>query len=304
MLFGFLNIHKPAAMTSHDVVARIRRLTGIKQVGHAGTLDPMAVGVLPIAVGAACRFLRFLTTDKVYLAEVLVGTRTDTDDLDGAILKEEPLPRDVQERLPAIVASLIGAQKQIPPMYSAIHHGGKRLYELARAGNAPKEVAPRDVTIQSIEILSVELPVVKLRVACSGGTYIRAIARDIGEQLGCGACLKALTREKSGPFLLADAYTLDALSEMAAGARVIDALVPPEKALAMDILEVERTTAESIAMGQYVRISTVPSFANLGAPSGKVCLVMFNNSLIGLCQITEDGRLHPEVVVGHAKSLV
>jgi tRNA pseudouridine55 synthase len=304
MLFGFLNIYKPSKLTSHDVVTRLRKMTGVKQIGHAGTLDPMAVGVLPMAIGSATRLLRFLETDKIYIAEVLLGTATTTDDLDGQVLSEKTVDSAVASILPSVVAGFVGEQKQKPPAYSAIHHGGKRLYELAREGNIPDDVPLRDVWVEGIDIVSVELPVVKLRIKCSGGTYIRAIARDLGEKLGFGACLKSLIREKSGPFLLSQAHTLEALDELAQGNRLADAIVPPQAVLKMDIVKVDREKAKILATGQHLPVSSVASMTDDEAVDGKLCLVMCENSLIALCQVTKDNRLHPEVVVGHAKSLV
>lgn len=299
-MLGFLNVLKPAGMTSHDVVARLRKLTGIKQIGHAGTLDPAATGVLPLALGSACRLLRFLGTDKTYVAEFLLGTRTTTDDLEGAVLAQIPVEALVIEQVESALADLVGIQKQIPPAYSAVHHDGKRLYELARMGKLPADVKPRSITVDAIEILEVNIPVLRLRVRCSGGTYIRAIARDLGDKLGVGACLKSLLREKSGPFLLSVARSLEELASLAESGRLLEALIPPEQVLDIDIVNVDRDAARMVASGQNLPLASI---SLVSKNDDKLCLVMFEHSLIALCAVTQDNKLQPEVVVRNAKSL-
>ena len=302
-MFGFLNVSKPIGITSHDVVAKVRKLAGLKQVGHAGTLDPSATGVLPIALGRACRLLRFLATDKIYLAEILLGTRTTTDDLEGPVLTQVPIDKGIAGSLDGVLALLVGTQDQIPPVYSAVHHDGKRLYELARTGQAPENVKSRQVTVDSIDILDVNLPVVRLRIKCSGGTYIRAIARDLGEKLGCGACLKTLIREQSGPFSLAEAHSLEELAEMAASERLLAAVVPPQKMLALAVVNIDRDAARLISMGQFLPIASQTSASKSDFNDGKLCLVMCEDSLVAVCSVTPDNELHPEVVVANARSL-
>jgi tRNA pseudouridine55 synthase len=279
-------------------------MTGIKQIGHAGTLDPSATGVLPMALGSACRLLRFLTTDKVYLAEVLLGRRTTTDDLTGDILAELPVGENIDQALQEALLSFVGPQQQMPPAYSAIHHGGKRLYELARAGVTPSDVQPREIKIEAIDLLAMQLPTIQVRIKCSGGTYIRSIARDLGEKLGTGACLQSLIREKSGPFLLDQALSLESLAELAISGRLGEALISPEKVLGLDIVDVDEDKARTLALGQYLPINLLSSSNQNEFTDGKLCLVMCQRSLIALCGVTEDKRLHPEVVISHAKSLV
>ena len=290
-------------MTSHDVVAQLRKMTGVKQIGHAGTLDPMAVGVLPVAIGAACRLLRFLSTDKTYLAEFLLGVATTTDDIEGDILAKAPVEECVIHQLKPALASFIGDQQQKPPAYSAVRYGGKHLYELARSGKTPVDIVERNVTIDSIELTAVELPILRLRIKCSKGTYIRAIARDLGKKLGLGSCLKSLVREKSGPFLIEQAFTLECLSELAANNRLLAALIAPEQILAMSVVTVDRNSAKSLATGQYLSMQTDFPANTINLTDDKLCLVMFEQSLIALCRVTAN-KLHPEVVIRNAKSLV
>ncbi|MBI2810525.1 MAG: tRNA pseudouridine(55) synthase TruB [Candidatus Melainabacteria bacterium] len=156
---GFINVHKPTGITSHDVINKVRRLIGVKQVGHGGTLDPLAEGVLPVAVGAACRLLRFLPQDKTYVAEILLGQQTTTDDIEGDTIKSAEVHAISREDIENALAQFSGEIDQVPPNYSAIHIDGKRAYELARAGNTAVEIKPRRVTIFKLEILQIESPV-------------------------------------------------------------------------------------------------------------------------------------------------
>jgi tRNA pseudouridine55 synthase len=302
-MLGFINVSKPAKMTSHDVVAKLRKMTGLKQVGHAGTLDPAATGVLPIALGSACRLLRYLTNDKIYVAEILLGTCTTTDDLEGSVLSQLPVEDAIADSLADALSGFVGTQMQKPPTFSAVHHDGKRLYELARTGNAPVDVKARQVTVESIELLTVNLPVIQVRIKCSGGTYIRAIARDLGEKLGLGACLKSLIREQSGPFSLSESCSLEFLASLAVNDKLIEAIIAPQKVLDLGIVDVDRDMAKLVAMGQYLPIIPLSTESTREIKDDKLCLVTFEQSFLALCSVTEDGRLHPEVVVRNAESL-
>lgn len=210
---GFLNLNKPAGLTSHDCVAKVRRLLKLKRVGHGGTLDPAATGVLPIALGKATRLLQYLPSDKAYRATVRFGVRTTTDDLEGEVLSAQPAPHLTLESVQAALPNFLGTIQQIPPSYSAIQVQGKRLYELARAGETV-EAPTRTVEVYNIEVLdwrSQEFPELDLAIACGAGTYIRAIARDLGDRLKTGGTLSALTRTSSSGFDLADSLTLEQL---------------------------------------------------------------------------------------------
>ncbi len=212
-MLGFLNLNKPAGLTSHDCVARVWRLLKLKRVGHGGTLDPAATGVLPIAIGKATRLLQYLPEEKMYRATIRLGLRTTTDDLEGEIVEQRSHCAIELEQIQAILPQFIGKIEQIPPIYSAIQRDGKRMYELARAGKNV-EVPPRIVEIRNIEILSWnpgEFPELEVTITCGGGTYIRAIARDLGELLNVGGTLAKLVRVKSCSFELQDSLTLEDL---------------------------------------------------------------------------------------------
>jgi len=250
---AFLNIDKPKGITSHDVVNRVRRLTGIKQVGHAGTLDPMATGVMVVALGKACRLLRFLADDKSYKATITLGLVTDTDDIEGKVLHENisaTISPPTEEVVAGHLRHFQGTIDQIPPYFSAIHVDGKRLYEMARAGEAPPEIKARSVTIDSIGLLSYAPPALTIRVHCSKGTYIRSIARDLGQALGLGGTLSALVRESSGRFHLDQATSLEELA--ADSTLLMDRLVNIEDAINLPTLLVDDSCARRLTMGQQL----------------------------------------------------
>jgi tRNA pseudouridine55 synthase len=248
MLHGFLNIDKPAGMTSHDVVARVRRLADQKRVGHGGTLDPLATGVLPVALGAATRLVDYLVEDrKAYRAGMRLGVTTTTDDAEGEIVEEQPVPPLNHAALQAAIALFIGTTQQIPPMYSAIQVGGQRMYDLARRG-ATVELSARTVVIHEIHIVSWQSPLLTLDVVCGKGTYIRALARDLGAALGCGAHLAALRRTAVGPLLIDTAVPLATLQNGPAALR--DYLLPPEAAVAaLPRIDVEQPRAARVRHG-------------------------------------------------------
>src|SRR3954447_7456527 len=202
MLHGFLNLDKPVGLTSHDVVARVRRIVGQKRVGHGGTLDPAASGVLPVGLGEATRLLEYLVDGrKRYQAVVELGRTTTTDDAEGDTVLLRPIP-DVDEAvLRTMLASLTGTIEQVPPMYSALLVEGRRLYDLARKG-VTLDLEARSVEIDQIDLVQWERPRLTIDVICGKGTYIRALARDLGEQLGCGAHLCALRRTAVGPLTI------------------------------------------------------------------------------------------------------
>ena len=203
-LEGFLNLNKPYDWTSHDCVARVRKLLRLKRVGHGGTLDPAATGVLPIALGKATRLLQYLPENKAYTATIRLGVQTTTDDLQGEVITREPCPELALTQVTTALAQFQGKIEQIPPIYSAIQVDGKRLYDLARQGKTV-EVPKRTVEIFQTEILdwrSGDFPELDVAIACGSGTYIRAIARDLGAILGTGGTLAALLRTASSGFNL------------------------------------------------------------------------------------------------------
>jgi tRNA pseudouridine55 synthase len=206
----FLLIDKPAGITSHDVVNRIRRATGVRRVGHGGTLDPFATGLLIIGVGreATRELSAFLGCDKEYEATMVLGAISDTQDRDGKITATSAAPLPSLEQLKSVMNSFLGKQKQIPPMYSAKKIRGKKLYELARAGQEIDR-SPIEITIQAIELLTYNSPQATFRVRCSAGTYVRTLAHDMGQALGCGAYLIELRRTRIGEFSVTDAIKCD-----------------------------------------------------------------------------------------------
>ena len=207
---GIVIVDKPAGWTSQDVTARLRRVFGTRRIGHGGTLDPMATGVLPVFVGRATRGVEFFEhADKTYEAVLRLGTVTDTQDSTGTVLEKRPVTVTEAE-FRDILPKFTGEIAQIPPMYSAIKVDGKKLYELARAG---KEIErkPREITIFSLDLLEFTGETAKIRVHCSKGTYIRTLCHDIGAALGCGGCMEALRRTAAGEYTLADSVELDTL---------------------------------------------------------------------------------------------
>lgn len=253
-MHGFVNVDKPAGITAHDAVARIRRLVGRGvRVGHAGTLDPAATGVLPIALGYATRLIEYLAdTRKGYVGLVRLGIRTATDDATGAVLAISPPPTFTDQAIEAAVAPLRGAIMQVPPIYSALHHQGRRLYELARAGQAP-ELAPRPVTVYRLDWERAGPDLLRISVECGKGTYIRSLARDIGVALGCGAHLAELRRTFVGPFTLATARTLESLA--ADPGWLASALLPPELAVAdWPVASLDAESARRVANGMPVQL--------------------------------------------------
>lgn len=209
---GLLNVDKPGGMTSHDVVDRIRRISGIRRVGHAGTLDPMATGVLLVCLGRATRLLEYLVGQpKRYRATIRLGQSTESYDADGRIVRERPFGHVTDELLAQALSQFRGSIRQQPPMYSAIKKDGQPLYKLARKGIVT-ERPWREVTIYELDLLNCDLPFLELRISCSTGTYIRSIAHDLGEQLGCGGHVTALRRTAVGGFRVDMAATLMDLS--------------------------------------------------------------------------------------------
>ncbi len=212
MINGIINVYKEAGFTSHDVVAKLRGICGQKKIGHTGTLDPEATGVLPVCLGNGTKLCDMLADrDKEYIAVMLLGVATDTQDMTGQILRQREVDCTGEQVREAIL-SFQGEYFQVPPMYSALKVDGKKLYELARAGKEVERKA-RPVHISEIEILNMELPRVTMRVACSKGTYIRTLCDDIGAKLGCGAAMESLKRTRVGEFVLEEAHTLSELQE-------------------------------------------------------------------------------------------
>lgn len=285
---GVLNINKPAGMTSHDVVGRVRRALKTRRVGHAGTLDPDAVGVLLIAVGQATRLLPYLPTEpKEYVARLLLGVSTSTEDASGSVIAEADASAVTAAALQAILPRFIGTIQQVPPMVSALHHEGRRLYELAREG-VTVERQPRPVVIHSLHV-SDFLPGARaeatLRVVCGGGTYIRTLCADIGAALGLPAHMKSLAREAVGPFRREDAVSLDDLN----GDSPAAFLMPMEQALDVPGVAVSDEDAARLERGQSVE-GLPRTDAGAAQP---VFALLHRERLRALARWEEDGAFYP-----------
>jgi tRNA pseudouridine55 synthase len=275
MMHGFLNIDKPAGPTSHDVVARVRRLARQKRVGHAGTLDPAATGVLVVALGAATRLIEYVqdATAKRYHAVVRLGITTTTDDAEGEVMNTRPVSPFDRPALEAALAAFRGSIMQTPPVYSALHHDGRRLHELAREG-VVVERAARPVTIERLELLDWTPPLLTLDILCGKGTYIRALARDLGEALGCGAHLQALRRTAVGTFLIEEATPLAAFE--ADPTIIMSCLLPPERAVAdWPAIELDGAEARQIKNGQPIaRADVAGPRARAYSPDGALLALL------------------------------
>lgn len=266
---GVLLLDKPPGYSSTQALARVKRALAAKRAGHTGTLDPFATGLLPIALGEATKFSRFLIdSDKAYVATIRLGFTSSTGDIEGVITEVEGSRSPTLADVNGVIAEFRGAITQVPPMHSALRVGGQRLYDLARAGvELPRE--PRAVVIKSLEILEFSGEMLRISVKCSKGTYIRVLAEDIGKRLGCGGYLVALRRTASGPFSIDGAATLDDVQAM--GADVAAKLLPVE-ALVSELPRVElgRDAARSLLHGQRpaARPDALPGESAVYGPGG------------------------------------
>lgn len=292
-LSGFVNIHKPPGITSHDVVNILRRKFATKHVGHAGTLDPLAEGVLPMAVGTACRLIRFLPSRKIYIASFLLGVQTFTDDITGDVMFERPFDQITSEMVEAELAKFVGVIDQVPPRYSAISVGGKRLYTLARAG-IEVEVKARQIEIYRLDVVRCDLPAVLVRIECASGTYIRSIARDLGEALGCGGCMTALIRERSGAFRASEANKVEIVQSPSVFAR--DLLLDPLSVLRDDgaypVRELDSEKALHVVQGKPLICADL----DVAAGSEQFVLLSYHGKLLAVSKAVDE-KLKSEVVI-------
>ena len=253
MYHGMINVYKEKGFTSHDVVAKLRGICKQKKIGHTGTLDPDAVGVLPVCLGCATRLCDMLTDkDKEHVAVLRLGITTDTQDATGKVLAEKEVSVS-EEEVRAVIASFEGEQLQIPPMYSALKVNGKKLYELAREGKEIERKA-RPIVVHEIEILSENMPEFTIRVKCSKGTYIRTICYDIGQKLSCGGVMVSLKRTKVGNFGIEDAYTLSQIEDMAKEGKLCEILLPVEKVFEkLPEIRVKETAMKALLNGNQLK---------------------------------------------------
>lgn len=289
MINGVLVVDKPAGLTSHDVVDRVRRLTSIRRVGHTGTLDPMATGVLGVLLGPATRLAQFATQgEKRYWGVLRLGQTTSTYDADGMIVDEKAVEVDLED-IRSVLPQFCGTIDQLPPMVSAIRVNGKRLYEHARQGEEIQRT-PRSVTIFSMTILDWTSPDLTFEVSCSAGTYIRSLAHDIGQVLGCGGHLRALRRTASGPFELGQSRSLEDLELMRVQGCLIEALLPPAAALgSMPVAVTSADQERALRFGQGITLA-------LSASSDRVQAHNAHGELIAVLKRT-DGDVYRPVVV-------
>ena len=249
-MFGFLNVYKPKGKTSHDVVAILRRVTKVRQIGHTGTLDPFAEGVLPICIGKATRLIEYLGDDKAYVGMVQLGASTTTYDIEGDVVKSSDLSVTL-EQIEAALEGFRGEIEQMPPIYSAIKVGGKKLYEYARKGEEVK-IEPRRVNISKLKIVNfdAEKRTLELYIECSKGTYIRSIAHDLGEKLGVFGHLIKLVRVKAGDFLVENSIKLE---DLATAEDVSKNLINPLEKLNYPVYELSEAECEKVSHGMTLK---------------------------------------------------
>ena len=272
---GILAVDKGPGVTSFQVVAHLRRVMRAPKIGHGGTLDPDATGVLPILIGEATKLTPYLIElDKEYVATVRLGIVTDTQDLSGAVLETPPVPALDAPAIEAALGAFVGVIRQVPPMYSALHHDGKRLYELAREGRTVAREA-REVTVHAIALESVALPDFTLRVRCGKGTYIRTLAADLGRALGSGAALATLVRTRVGPYALEEAVGWAEVCEPGSADSLWDRVLPLDSALpSLARVQLDAVRSRAFRHGQAVTVAC--------APPGSVRVYDADGALLGI----------------------
>lgn len=275
-MFGFLNVYKPTGMTSHDVVAILRKITKIKQIGHTGTLDPFAQGVLPIAIGKATRLIEFLDDEKEYLAEISFGKSTNTYDLEGEATEESDLKitlSDIKEGLKVFEGEIL----QTPPIYSALKVNGKKLYEYARRGEDVK-IEPRKVTIEKIELKKFDEKTQKAEVLikCSKGTYIRSIAHDLGQNLKVGAHLSKLIRTQAGKFFVENSTRLEDIKDIEDAQ---NQLIKPIDMINLSKIEISEPEHKEIMLGRAINNTSQKN------TDGDFVILIYNNCINAIAQV-------------------
>lgn len=283
---GILPVEKGPGVTSFQVVAHLRRVLRAPKIGHGGTLDPEATGVLPILIGEATKLTPYLTElDKEYLATVRLGVTTATQDMTGAVLETRPVPAVEAGAVEAVLCRFVGVISQVPPMYSALHRGGRRLYELAREG-LTVEREPRQITVHAVTLEALALPELTIRVRCGKGTYVRTLAADVGAALGCGGALASLVRTRVGPYGLADAVSWVELREARAGSPLWARVLPCDSAL----VAWPAVTLDAAEAAKFVHGRTVPA---RGSFEGRVRVYSPDGACLGVGQ-GRGGTVKPE----------
>ena len=292
---GILVVDKQSGSSSNDVVQFAKRLYGARKVGHTGSLDPLATGVLPLCFGEATKFSQFLlSSDKVYLARIQLGVATASGDSEGDIIAEKPVPDLTEEQIESALDAFRGEISQIPSMFSALKHKGQPLYKLARQG-IEVEREPRQVTVFSNELIERTADTLLLKIHCSKGTYVRSIAEDLGAALGCGGHVIELRRLQAGPFCEADLVTIEAL-EQAKETGGLDALLQPVSSAVSQWPEVQLSANSTfyVRQGQPVQVAHAPTegWVRLMDETGKD-----GGAFIGVGEIIDDGRVAPRRLV-------
>lgn len=294
---GILLLDKPIGLTSNDALQRVKRIYRAAKAGHTGSLDPLATGLLPVCLGAATKFSAYLLdADKRYRVRVRLGITTSTADAEGDVLESRPVEGVDVQRIETVLAGFRGEIDQLPPMYSAVKHGGERLYKLARQG-LEVERQPRRIQIFALELVAIELPEIELDVHCSKGTYVRTLAEDIGRELGCGGHVSALRRTGVGPFneTTVDFVTLDQLRDLAdqegAAPRLDGLLLPLESALGhWPAVRLSADAAFYLQQGQAVLVPQAPT-------GGLVRLYDVSLRFLGVGEILDDGKVQPKRLI-------
>lgn len=281
-MLGVVLIDKPQGITSHDVVSRMRRRFQTKRVGHAGTLDPLATGLLVLAVGPATRFLQYLPLEpKEYVATIRFGQSTNTYDADGEVTEERAVPENLEAALVEVFPDFTGEVEQLPPMYSAVKKDGKPLYAYARKGEEVERQV-RKIFIEELELVKVQGDVAEVRMICSGGTYVRTFAHDVGEEIGCGGHVQSLVRTKVGKFSLEQASSIDEVEE--------GALIPLNEALLpLPLVELNDTQVVYVRQGRQIVLKEQPEVDVVG-------LMDDERNVIGIGRV-QGNRVQPECVI-------
>ncbi len=286
---GFLVVDKPPGWTSHDVVDAARRWLGARRIGHLGTLDPQATGVLPLAVREATKLIPFLEPGvKSYRARIVLGSATDTYDLEGTVTSRHEGPLPEPARIEAELATFVGDVEQVPPMYSSVKRHGVPLHKLARQGKEVEREARR-VRIDAVRVLAIEGSAVEIEVDCGPGTYVRVLAHDLGQRLGCGAHLGALVRLRNDPFVIEQAAPVEELEALAEAGKLEERLVPPEQALGLPRVELDRAQVARIGHGGEVREASLAR----SRPGGRYAGIAPSGELVAILELHPAGMLRP-----------
>lgn len=301
-MFGFINLNKPAGFTSHDCIAKLRKLLNTRKIGHGGTLDPAATGVLPIAVGKATRLLQFLPEPKAYRALIRLGVTTDTDDLEGDVIQSVEKVDLESAQIDACLNTFLGTIEQVPPIYSAIKKNGKKLYELARKGEEIV-VQPRTIHISKIELININIAdfyELEVNIECSPGTYIRAIARDLGKMLGVGGTLAGLIRTESCGMYLEDSITFEQIESQLRD-KTFNLIEPSYVFRDSSRVTLNQEFAKAWCQGQLVDLSEATSAQKIPSLEANSHIVTYqeNDSFLGISILFERNdilKIKPKIV--------